>query len=318
MAFLFGPVSSRRLGLSLGIDLLPPKICTFDCIYCEIGRTTLRTAKRKEYVPTSEVLKEAENYLQSEAAKIDYVTVTASGEPTLHSKIGDIVSRLKDISPKPVAVITNSSLLHLPEVRQALLKADVILPSLDAVRSDTFRRINRPIRSVRIEQIISGLKDLRQEYTGQIWLEILFVQGINDRLEEVEELRKALKAIQPDRIQLNTVDRPPAEDYASPLSSAQLETIRGVLGERAEVIVDFKRRIQQGFRPLVESEILAMLARRPCTVEDISGLLNVSQDEISAVMESLIKKHRAQCKAYDQRVFYIIPELNLDLGRKRL
>ena len=318
MAFLFGPVSSRRLGLSLGIDLLPPKICTFDCSYCELGRTTLRTAKRKEYVPTSEVLKEAENYLQSEAAKIDYVTVTASGEPTLHSKIGDIVSRLKDISPKPVAVITNSSLLHLPEVRQALLKADVILPSLDAARSDTFRRINRPIRSVRIEQIISGLKDLRQEYTGQIWLEILFVQGINDRLEEVEELRKVLKAVQPDRIQLNTVDRPPAEDYASPLSSAQLETIREVLGERVEVIVDFKRRIQQGFRPLVESEILAMLARRPCTVEDISGLLNVSQDEISAVMESLIKKHRAQCKAYDQRVFYIIPELNLDLGRKRL
>lgn len=318
MAFLFGPVSSRRLGLSLGIDLLPPKICTFDCIYCEIGRTTLRTAKRKEYVPTSGVLKEAENYLQSEAAKIDYVTVTASGEPTLHSKIGDIVSRLKDISPKPVAVITNSSLLHLPEVRQALLKADVILPSLDAVRSDTFRRINRPIRSIRIEQIIGGLKDLRQEYTGQIWLEILFVQGINDRLEEVEELRKALKTIQPDRIQLNTVDRPPAEDYAAPLSSARLETIREVLGERAEVVVDFKRRIQQGFRPLVESEILAMLARRPCTVEDISGLLNVSQDEISAVMESLIKKHRAQYKTYDQRVFYIIPELNLDLGRKRL
>lgn len=318
MAFLFGPVSSRRLGLSLGIDLLPPKICTFDCIYCEIGRTTLRTAKRKEYVPTSEVLKEAESYLQSEAAKIDYVTVTASGEPTLHSKIGDIVSRLKDISPKPVAVITNSSLLHLPEVRQALLKADVILPSLDAVRPDTFRRINRPIRSIRIEQIISGLKDLRQEYTGQIWLEILFVQGINDRPEEVEELRKALKAIQPDRIQLNTVDRPPAEDYAAPLSSVRLETIREVLGERAEVIVDFKRRIQQGFRPLVESEILAMLARRPCTVEDISGLLNVSQDEISAVMESLIKKHRAQYKTYDQRVFYIIPELNLDLGRKRL
>jgi wyosine [tRNA(Phe)-imidazoG37] synthetase (radical SAM superfamily) len=318
MAFLFGPVFSRRLGLSLGIDLLPPKICTFDCIYCEIGRTTLRTAKRKEYVPTFEVLKEAENYLQSEAAKIDYVTVTASGEPTLHSKIGDIVSRLKDISPKPVAVITNSSLLYLPEVRRALLEADVILPSLDAVRPDTFRRINRPIRSVRIEQIIGGLKDLRQEYTGQIWLEILFVQGVNDRLEEVEELRKVLKAIQPDRIQLNTVDRPPAEDYASPLSSAQLETIREVLGERVEVIVDFKRRIQQGFRPLVENEILAMLARRPCTVEDISGLLNVPQDEISAVMESLIKKHRAQCKAYDQRVFYIIPELNLDLGRKRL
>ncbi len=318
MASLFGPVSSRRLGLSLGIDLLPPKICTFDCIYCEIGRTTLRTAKRKEYVPTSGVLKEAENYLQSEAAKIDYVTVTASGEPTLHSKIGDIVSRLKDISPKPVAVITNSSLLHLPEVRQALLEADVILPSLDAVRPDTFRRINRPIRSIRIEQIIGGLKDLRQEYTGQIWLEILFVGGINDRLEEVEELRKVLKAIQPDRIQLNTVDRPPAEDYAVPLSSARLETIRKVLGERAEVIVDFNRRIEQGFRPLVESEILAMLARRPCTVEDISGLLNVSQDEIAAVMESLIKKHRAQCKAYDQRVFYVIPELNLDLGRKRL
>lgn len=305
MGFLFGPVSSRRLGLSLGIDLLPPKTCTFDCIYCEIGRTTLCTDERKEYVPTSKVLEEAENCLQSEAAKIDFVTITASGEPTLHSKIGDIVSKLKDVSPKPVAVITNSSLLHLPEVRQSLLKADVILPSLDAAKPATFHRINRPIKSISIEQVISGIKDLRQEYRGQIWLEILFVRGVNDSLPEVEKMGEILLGIQPDRVQLNTVNRPPAEDYASPLSSTQLETIREHLGKRAEVIVDFKRRIRQGFHPIVESEILAMLARRPCTIEDISTSLKVPQNEIAKVLKSIVKKQKAQLKVFNRHAFYI-------------
>lgn len=305
MGFLFGPISSRRLGLSLGIDLLPPKICTFNCIYCEIGKTTRCTTRRKEYVPTHEVLKEAENYLRSEAAKVDFVTVTASGEPTLHSQIGEIISRLKDLSPKPVAVITNSSLLHLPEVRQSLLRADVILPSLDAVSADTFHRINRPHRSIRIENMISGLRDLRQQYRGQIWLEILFVSGINDSPQEIEEMGKVLPTLQANRIQLNTVDRPPAEDYALPLSSIQLDTIRSHFGKQAEVIVDFKRRIQQGFRPIVESEILAMIARRPCTEEDISGLLNMPQDQISTAMQSLVKKRMAQRKVFNRRAFYI-------------
>lgn len=305
MGFLFGPVSSRRLGLSLGVDLLPPKICTFDCIYCEIGRTTLCTTERKEYTPTGQLLQEAESYLKAEAAKIDFVTVTASGEPTLHVKIGDIVSRLKDISPKPVAVITNSSLLYLPEVRQSLLRADVILPSLDAVRTATFHSINRPVESLSIEKIISGLKDLRQEYTGQIWLEILFVRDINDSREDIEEMERVLPALRPDRIQLNTVHRPPVEDYASPLTSDQLEAIRAQFGPRAEVIVDFQRRVLQGFRPIVESEILAMLARRPCTVEDISTVLNVSSNEVAAVMESLVQRQKARRTVHDRRVFYL-------------
>ncbi len=306
MGFLFGPVSSRRLGLSLGVDLLPHKICTFDCIYCEVGRTTLCTVKRKEYVPACDVLREAETYLRSEAAAgLDYVTVTASGEPTLHSKIGEIIARLKDISPKPLAVLTNSSLLYLPAVRRALLKADVILPSLDAVRPDTFRAVDRPVASITIDRVLSGLRDLRQEYTGRMWIEVLLVRGINDSRRDIEELEGVLREIRPDRIQLNTVDRPPAEEYAVPLSGDELERIRDSLGDRAEVVVDFARRIRQGFRPVVESEILAMLARRPCTAEDISGLLNIPQDEVEDLMESLVKKRKAHSRTYNQRAFYV-------------
>lgn len=306
MSFLFGPVSSRRLGLSLGIDLLPPKICTFDCIYCEIGRTTQCTVERKEYVPAGDVLLEAEAYLASESAdQLDFVTITASGEPTLHSKIGDIISKLKDVSPKPLAVLTNGSLLYLPAVRKALLKADLILPSLDAVRPATFQKINRPARPIMIEKVISGLKHMRQEYNGQIWLEMLFVRDINDDPEELDEMRKVLLDIQPDRIQLNTVDRPPAEEYAAPLNCTELERIKEYFGEKAEVVVRFERQIGKGSHSMVENEILSMLARRPCTVEDISGLLNISKKEVTDFMSSLIKKRKAQSKTYDRRIFYI-------------
>lgn len=306
MGFLFGPVSSRRLGLSLGVDLIPPKVCTFDCIYCEIGKTTKCTVKRKEYTPTAELLSEAEEYLRSEAASnLDFVTVTGSGEPTLHSKIELIISRLKEISPKPLAVLTNGSLLYLPGIRKALCRADVILPSLDAVNPDTFQKIDRPVRPITIEKVISGLKDLRQQFSGQIWLEVLFVKGINDKEIELEQMKQVFSEVQPDRIQLNTVDRPPAEELASPLSCTELEKIKEFFGDKAEVVVGSKRQKGRESHPVVETEILAMLARRPCTAEDISGLLNISLDEVNRLMSSLIRRQKAQSRLHNRRTFFV-------------
>src|SRR4030043_1698001 len=174
---LYGPVPSRRLGRSLGIDLIPHKICTYDCIYCQIGKTTKKTLLRKEYVPEKEVLEEVKTFLLKGSSSIDYLSLSGSGEPTLHSKIRSIIKTIKEITTIPVAVLTNGFLLSRQKVRQDLLKADVVLPSLDAVSQDVFERINRPQQDSSIKRIIEGMVEFRKIYKGQIWIEILFCKG---------------------------------------------------------------------------------------------------------------------------------------------
>ena len=207
--YIFGPVPSRRLGRSLGVDLVPYKTCTFDCIYCDLGRTTRKTISRQSYVSPEEIQGELELYLSVLDKKPDFITLSGSGEPTLNTNIGEIIRRIKDITSIPVAILTNSSLLSLDEVRRDLSEADVVLPSLDAITPALFEYINRPHPSLRIEEIISGLIQFRKQYRGQIWLEILFCRGVNDGKEEIEKLKGVIERIQPDRVQLNTPVRPP-------------------------------------------------------------------------------------------------------------
>jgi wyosine [tRNA(Phe)-imidazoG37] synthetase (radical SAM superfamily) len=236
--YIFGPVPSRRLGRSLGIDLVPYKTCTFDCIYCDLGRTTHKTASRQSYVPPEEIHYELERALSDSEKRPDFVTLSGSGEPTLNTAIGEVIRGVKEITSLPVAVITNSSFLSLEEVRKDVAKADLVVPSLDAVTPALFEYINRPHPSLNIKQIVAGLIQFRRQYRGQIWLEILFCRGVNDSREEVEKMRAVIERIEPDRIQLNTPVRPPAEDFAFPLTLAQLEEIRGRFGDKAEIISD--------------------------------------------------------------------------------
>jgi len=237
--YIFGPVPSRRLGRSLGVDLLPYKTCTFDCIYCDLGRTTCKTTSRQPYVSPEEIQRELELTLSVSKKNPDYITISGSGEPTLNTHIGAIIRKIKEISSIPIAVLTNSSLLPSDEVTRDISEADVVLPSLDAVTPILFEYINRPHASLRIEKIISGLIEFRRRYRGQIWLEILFCRGVNDGKEEIEKLEEAIERIQPDRVQLNTPVRPPAEEFAYPLTSPQLEEIRKKFGDRAEIIPNF-------------------------------------------------------------------------------
>ena len=301
---IFGPVPSRRLGRSLGVDLVPYKTCTFDCIYCDLGRTAHKTTFRQPFVFPEEIQKELELVLSVMDKMPDFITLSGSGEPTLNSNIGEILRGVKEVSAIPVAVLTNSSLLTLEEVRKDLLEADVVLPSLDAVTPALFGYMNRPHLSLRIEEIMSGLFQFRKQYRGQIWLEILFCRGVNDSREEVARLKEAVERIQPDRIQLNTAVRPPAEEFAFPLTMVQLEEIRETFGDKAEVVSEFTAPMGEEVNSIKDTDILNLIRRRPCTAEDISRALGLHLGEVVKYLEKLVKEGAVHYRMHDHQCYY--------------
>jgi wyosine [tRNA(Phe)-imidazoG37] synthetase (radical SAM superfamily) len=302
--YIFGPVPSRRLGRSLGVDLVPYKTCTFDCIYCDLGRTTFKTTSRKSYVSAEEIRGELELTLSILEKKPDYITLSGSGEPTLNQNIGDIIDTVKNLSSIPLAVLTNGSLLSIEEVRKELAGADVVLPSLDAVNDVTFQCVNRPHASLKLKEIISGLIQFRKEYRGQIWLEVVFCRGINDGKEEIERLKGIIERIQPDRVQLNTPVRPPAEEFAYPLTTTQLEEIRKSLGDKAEIISEFAAPLGEEFNSVKDAEILNLIKRRPCTTEDISKALGLRIDEVVKHLDHLTKTGTIRYRMYEHHCYF--------------
>jgi len=306
--YLYGPVPSRRLGRSLGIDLVPHKICTYDCVYCQIGKTTQKTLDRREYIPVKEVLEEVERFLKEEISSIDYLSLTGSGEPTLHSKIGSIIHGIKKITSIPVAVITNGSLLYLKEVQKDLLDADVILPSLDAVSSEVFTKINRPDEGFSVERMVEGLVQFRKIYKGQIWLEILFCRGVNDSQSELALMKEAINRIQPDKIHLNTVVRPPSEKWVLPLDEIEMERIRDVFGEKAEIISEFDRHPPLISERDIKEEILKVLRRRPLSLSDLSKGMGISQNELDQYITPLTQEGKIRPRIFSESVYYEIGE----------
>lgn len=306
MKHIFGPVNSRRLGLSLGIDLLPPKICNFNCIYCEIGPTTEFTCERKEYVPTAGIIAEIDRFLTDTeaAARLDVCTITASGEPTLHTGIGTIIRHLKARTAKPVAVLTNGSLLHDPEVRCDLKAVDIVIPSLDAAREQSYRKINRPAACAPLALVIDGLIRFRQEFAGQYWLEILLAKGINDSPEDLAALGETVARINPTRVQLNSVARPPLESFALPLSQPELVAAAQHFTVPVEILVDFTTRAREKFQPVDESAILAMLQRRPCTAADVAEALNLETAPATDVLEHMVAQGQLAKTSHHHKEYY--------------
>jgi wyosine [tRNA(Phe)-imidazoG37] synthetase (radical SAM superfamily) len=303
---LYGPVPSRRLRRSLGIDLLPHKICTYDCIYCQIGKTTKKTLLRKEYVPEKEVLEEVKTFLLEGSSSIDYLSLSGSGEPTLHSKIRSIIKGIKEITNIPVAVITNGSLLCEREVREDLLQADVVLPSLDAVSPEVFMKINRSHKKLSIERVIEGMVEFRRVYKGQIWLEILFCKGINDSPEEVQKMKEAVERIQPDLIHLNTVVRPPSEDWVKPLSQKEMEEIQAFFGENASIISEFDRHLEPIPEKDLKERILQILQRRPLSLADLVLMTGIPPDKLQLSIESLMREERIKIQILGTSIYYEI------------
>ncbi len=306
MKYVFGPVNSRRLGISQGIDLVPPKVCNFNCIYCEVGATTTLTCERREYIPLPELLAEIDSLFADpeQIARLDVFTLTASGEPTLHSGIGTVIRHIKAKTDKPLVVLTNGSLLFLPEVRQDLLAADVVIPSLDAAREESYRRINRPASCAPLAEVIEGLVAFRREFSGKIWLEILLAMGINDSPEDIAALAKAVARIRPDKVQLNTVARPPLESFAKPLSREELEAVAASFTVPVEILVDFTSRAREKFRSPSEHEIIEMLKRRPCTAADVGEALNLEPPATSIILEKLAASGRITKTSHHGKQYY--------------
>ncbi len=305
--YLFGPVPSRRLGMSLGVDLVPHKVCSLNCVYCECGRTTELTVERKEYIPYNEVAKEIDHYLRHNPDP-DYFTFSGSGEPTLNSRIGDVLHFIKSNSNVPVAVLTNGTLFHDKAVRDELLEADVVLPSLDAAEELAFRKINRPWHALNVPEYIRGLVDFRKAYTGQIWLEVLIIPGLNDNKENLLALKDAFLKIQPDEIQVNTLDRPGAVD-----------NIRAATRKELQDIVDFwdlpqvkiiaaapDRKKIVSYRDDTESAILETIKRRPCTLEDLHKILGLHINEINKYLDVLEDEKKILSVREKRGVFYKI------------
>lgn len=239
MNYIYGPVKSRRLGLSLGLSITPHKYCMFNCVYCQLKQTTKFTLERKEYIKTQEVLKEIEQFFKNykDSQQIDYVTISGSGEPLLNSSIKDIISGISKITKIPLALITNSALLYDPKVRTDILELDLILPSLDAVTQDVFEKIDRPFSSnIKVYDIINGLIALRKEFRGKIWLEIMLVKGINDDLDYIQNFKTVVGKIKPDKIQLNIPSRPPSENWVKSPLPRRLKKIKEILGINCELI----------------------------------------------------------------------------------
>lgn len=239
MRYVYGPLKSRRLGLSLGVSLSPNKICDFDCIYCQLGRTPKLSRERKEYGDIKEIIVELKMWLQensSEAVNIDYIAISGAGEPTLHSRLGELLGEIKMISSAKIAVITNASQLSDEGVRLSLSYADLVVPSLDTVIPEIFSKINRPVEGTKIEDITNGLIELRKEFRGKIWLEAMIVKGLNDSLSQIRKLKEIADKINPDKIQLNSPVRATAEKGIVPADSKKLEKMQGILGQKCEII----------------------------------------------------------------------------------
>lgn len=288
--YLYGPVPSRRLGLSLGVDIVPLKTCTYNCTYCQLGRTPVTTAERREYVPVDEMIAEVQAWLNG-GGTCDYLTVTGSGEPTLHSGIGTVIRRLKELTRIPVAVITNGSLLSDPQVRHALKRADLVVPSLDAGSAAVFSRINRPVADVNFDRMVEGLVAFSREYMGELFLEVFLIEGVNTDEAALRDLQAIIARISPTRIQINTAVRPPAESDVVKATDASLKRARELFGPSAEIIVPFARDAETGgARPLSEATVLAMLKRRPCSVEDITVSLSTDREQVLALTAELSAK----------------------------
>ena len=303
---LFGPVPSRRLGMSLGIDLVPHKVCSLNCIYCECGSSTKLTIERKEYVPYNIVVKELGNYIENNPAP-DYLTFSGSGEPTLNSRIGDIVQFIKQNIPKiPIAVLTNGTLLYQKEVRKELLDVDVVLPSLDAASDLTFRKINRPFHDLTIHQYIQGLVEFSSEFKGEIWLEVFIIPGYNDNTHELDLLKKAFKRINPDIIQVNTLDRP---GVVSKIRAATRNELQHIVEywqlENVEIVAKSTARKEvQSFREDFETAILETIYRRPCTLKDLEEILGLHINEINKYLDVLESDGKIETVREKRGLFY--------------
>lgn len=303
--YLFGPVPSRRLGRSLGVDIVPFKTCTQNCIYCQLGKEAPQTIERKEYVPVDTVLDELKRKI-AEGLEADTVTVSGSGEPTLHSGLGKLIDGIKDLVDLPVVVITNGTLLSREDVRRDCAKADIVMPSLDAGDAETFQRMNRPHPDIDYETYVEGLCCFCRKFHGLYWLEVFFCEGINTDPQSVQRLKTQIDRIRPDKIQINTSVRPVTDPAAARVSPEKLNDIARQLGDTAEVIADYSKAVRPKDYTAGQDQILDLLRRRPCSTDDICSGLGLNRNLVQKLIQQLLNDSKITAESKKQPVYYKI------------
>lgn len=295
MKYVFGPVPSRRLGQSLGIDTIPLKTCNWNCVYCQLGRTMPVVNTRKEYIPAAGILDDVKQALRSHApGEIDWVTFVGSGEPTLHSGIGQMIRQVKKMTDLPVAVITNGALLYRADVRRELAAADAVLPTLDAGTAVLYRRINRPHPAVTFDRLVQGLRLFRRAYRRKLWLEVMLVRGLNDTEEALQAIADVLQQIQPDEIHISLPTRPPAETWVEPPDAEGLMRAQAILGSVARVLHPAHGQFDLGGKDLVDA-IVGIITRHPMNEADLAAALaHRTPEGVQQALDELAASGRAQ------------------------
>jgi wyosine [tRNA(Phe)-imidazoG37] synthetase (radical SAM superfamily) len=298
----------------LGVDLIPAKTCTFDCLYCQVGKTTDRTLKTRSFVPVDEVVSQVEKRLLQ--CEPDVITLAGSGEPTLHSEIDQVIEGIKAVSGTSVALLTNGSLFWDREIRRRVLRADIVMPTLVSAFDETFRTIHRPHPELALETIVGGLKRFRNEYNGELFLEVVLLAGINDTEKEVEGLKALIDGISPEKIHLNTVARPPSDSRAKSLDRERLEEIMLFFGEKAEIVVDASAVKRGSIKDSLAGDLLDMMRRRPLRLIDIADSLGRPVDHVEDLIKGFLIKGDVCKQEHSGEIFYLSREENVHKGRK--
>jgi wyosine [tRNA(Phe)-imidazoG37] synthetase (radical SAM superfamily) len=302
MSHIFGPVPTRRLGLSLGVDLVPSKTCTYDCIYCEAGRTTCHTIDVESFFPINEIEKELE--IAIEKNRPDTITLAGSGEPTLNSSIDEIIAVIRKKTGTKIALLTNGSLLWREDVLRKVLSVDIILPTFSTVFDKTFTSIHRPCAGLNPERLIKGLKNLRKNYKGLIFLEVILLSGMNDTDREIEALNQTIREISPDKIQLNTVVRPPSDKRAKPVDALRMDQIRDFFGDRAEITAYARHEKNAVEHDTRDISVIEMARRRPVRLTDIATALHRTPEDTERLIRELLLKGELSLLVHEGETFY--------------
>jgi wyosine [tRNA(Phe)-imidazoG37] synthetase (radical SAM superfamily) len=306
MRYVFGPIASRRLGRSLGVDPIAYKACNWNCVYCQLGRTTPLQYERKEFVPADEVVAEvAEALAQRPAGSVDWITFGGSGEPTLHAGLGRMIRGVKAATDVPVAVLTNGALLYRPEVQADLMPADAVLPTLDAGSEELFQRINRPRPELTFGRLVDGLVAFRRVFGGRLWVEVMLIKGLNDDEAALSDIAAVLERIRPDEVHVNQPVRPPAEGWVEAPDGAALARAASIFGARARVVGATAPCLELSARGDVSEVIIEILARHPMSLEElVQALERWSPGEVAKSLAALSESGRVSPVARMGRQFW--------------
>jgi wyosine [tRNA(Phe)-imidazoG37] synthetase (radical SAM superfamily) len=296
MRHVYGPVPSRRLGRSLGIDPVPPKTCNWNCVYCQLGRTTPLSNERRPLVPLDVILDEVQAALTTCGDGIDWVTFVGSGEPTLHAGLGRMIRELRAMVSAPVAVITNGALLQREDVREELLLADAVMPSLDAGSEDLYRAINRPFPGLTLERHVEGLAAFQRSFAGRLWIEVMLVSGLNDTEAALRDLGVALRRIDPDEVHINVPSRPPAETWVKAPEAGVLERARSILGAGAHVVLPAAGDFELDTHATIADAVIEIVTRHPMSEGELVAALSRhwAPDEVTRALRAVAADRRVQ------------------------